>query len=283
MEFTKKEKQTFTGERALFQGKNLEISDCVFEDGESPLKESKNINLKNSSFRWKYPLWYSENLNLKNCTLTETARAGIWYTKNITIRDTLIAAPKTFRRAEGVTLENIDIPDAQETFWHCKKINLKNVTANGTYFALDSEDIICENLKLTGGYCFDGVKNAVIRNAEINTKDAFWNSKNVTVYDSYISGEYLGWNAENLTLINCTIESLQGMCYIKNLKLVNCKLINTTLAFEYSTVDADICGGVDSILNPSGGRITAGHIDKLIIEPDKVDPEKTVIECTEAA
>lgn len=280
---TKLENKTFTGERALFQGKDLFIADSTFEDGESPLKESADIALENCDFKWKYPLWYSKNLKLENCTLTVDARAGIWYTENIQIRGGLIAAPKTFRRVDGVTVENADIPNAEETFWHCKNITLKNVTAKGAYFALNSENIVCENFRLTGGYCFDGVKNLVIRNAEINTKDAFWNSKNVTVYDSYISGEYLGWNAENLTLINCTIESLQGMCYIKNLKLVNCKLVNTTLAFEYSTVDADICGGVDSVLNPSGGIIRAGHIGELIIEPDKVDPEKTVIICTEAA
>lgn len=85
------------------------------------------------------------------------------------------------------------------------------------------------------------------------SKDAFWNSENVTVYDSFISGEYLGWNAKNLTLINCTIESLQGMCYIENLVMKNCRLIHTALAFEYSTVDAQIQGKIDSVLNPSGG------------------------------
>ena len=92
------------------------------------------------------------------------------------------------------------------------------------------------------------------------SKDAFWNSNHVTVYDSFISGEYLGWNARNLTLVNCTIESLQGMCYIENLKMMNCKLINTTLAFEYSTVDAQIVNTVDSVLNPSGGIIRADKI-----------------------
>ena len=111
--------------------------------------------------------------------------------------------------------------------------------------------------------------------------DAFWNSNHVTVYDSFISGEYLGWNARNLTLVNCTIESLQGMCYIENLKMVNCKLINTTLAFEYSTVDAQIVNTVDRVLNPSGGIIRADKIGKLILEKDKVDPGKTTIICTE--
>ena len=57
------------------------------------------------------------------------------------------------------------------------------------------------------------------------------------------------------------------------------KLINTTLAFEYSTVDADITSRVDSVLNPTSGTITADSIDKLIIEKDKVDPSLTKIVC----
>ena len=111
------------------------------------------------------------------------------------------------------------------------------------------------------------------------SKDAFWNTDHVTVYDSFISGEYLGWNAKNLTLVNCTIESLQGMCYIDNLVMKNCKLINTTLAFEFSTVDAEITSNINSVMNPSGGTITADHIEELILEKDKVDPQKTKIIC----
>jgi hypothetical protein len=119
----------------------------------------------------------------------------------------------------------------------------------------------------------------VIRNAKMLSKDAFWNTENVTVHDSFISGEYLGWNAKDLTLINCTIESLQGMCYIDNLVMKNCKLINTTLAFEYSTVDAEITSKIDSVMNPSGGVIRAESIAELIIERDKVNPQKTKIIC----
>ena len=36
--------QKFVGERALFQSRDLELSYCTFADGESPLKESKNLN-----------------------------------------------------------------------------------------------------------------------------------------------------------------------------------------------------------------------------------------------
>ena len=47
-----------TGERALFGSRDLIVKDCVFDGGESPLKESANIELYDSLFRWKDPLWY---------------------------------------------------------------------------------------------------------------------------------------------------------------------------------------------------------------------------------
>ena len=265
------------GERALFQGNDLKIYDTIFQDGESPLKESRDIELIDSSFKWKYPLWYAENVKAQGCVWFEMARAGVWYTKNAEIINCAIEAPKNFRRCDNLYLKDVSFANASETLWHCKNVKLQNVTAKGDYFAMDSRGIKIENLTLYGNYSFDGVKDVEIRRSRLLSKDAFWNSENVTVYDSYISGEYLGWNAKNLTLVNCTVESLQGMCYIDNLKMKNCKLLNTTLAFEYSTVEADIEGHIESVLNPSGGSITADSIGELIIEKDKVDPGKTKI------
>ena len=158
---------------------------------------------------------------------------------------------------------------------------MNRVTAKGDYFAMNSKNMVIKDFQLLGNYSFDGAENVEIHNAKMLSKDSFWNSDNITVYDSFISGEYLGWNAKNLTLINCTVESLQGMCYIDNLVMKNCKLINTTLAFEYSTVEADIHSKIDSVLNPNGGIIRADSIGELIIEKDKVDPAKTKIICKE--
>lgn len=67
------------------------------------------------------------------------------------------------------------------------------------------------------------------------------------------------------------------MCFIEDLVLKNCTLVNTTLAFEYSTVDADIVGSVDSVKNPASGRIACGGIGELILESDRVDVSKTQI------
>lgn len=253
----------------------------TFDDGESPLKESRNIELACSLFKWKYPLWYCKNIKLDGCTLFEMARAGIWYTEDISVRNTVIEAPKNFRRCRGVSLENVNFPNAAETLWSCRDVRLDHVTARGDYFAMNCEGLDINDLTLVGNYSFDGVKNMTIRNSRLLSKDAFWNTDGVTVYDSFISGEYLGWNAKNLTLVNCTVESLQGMCYIDGLVMKNCRLINTTLAFEYSRVEADIVGKIDSVLNPSGGSITADHIDELIIEPSRVDPHAVRITCRE--
>ena len=281
MQLNEVRQEYLTGERALFMSKDLKVYDSVFADGESPLKESENIELYVSLFRWKYPLWYCNHVKAERCTRFDMARAGVWYTNDISVKDTIIEAPKNFRRCDGVTLQNVNFPHAEETLWNCGNVTLDHVTATGDYFAMNCKNMKIDHFELIGNYSFDGVENMEIHNSRLLSKDAFWNTDHVTVYDSFISGEYLGWNAKNLTLINCTIESLQGMCYIDNLVMKNCKLINTTLAFEYSTVDAEIVSNITSVMNPSGGTITADHIGELIIEKDKVDPSKTKIICNQ--
>ena len=269
----------YTGERPLFHAEHLEIGDTIFGEGESPLKESSDITLKNSMFQWKYPLWYSKNVVAQDCTWAEMARAGVWYTDNLQVTNALIEAPKNFRRCKELTLEHVFLPHAEETLWNCQKVTMKDVSARGDYFAMNCSDMQISDFELAGNYSFDGVRNVEIHHAKMLSKDAFWNSENVTVYDSFISGEYLGWNAKNLTLINCTIESLQGMCYIDNLVMKNCKLLNTTLAFEYSTIDVEITDGITSVLNPASGMIRAQSIDTLILDPEKIDPAQTQIVC----
>lgn len=280
---TEIDNQVLTGERALFQGHDLLIQDTIFVDGESPLKESRNIELLNCMFKWKYPLWYAKHIAVKNSTWFEMGRAGVWYTDDISVEDCAIEAPKNFRRCHDVTLRNVSFPNAAETLWNCDGVTLDQVVATGDYFAMNSQNMDIRGLTLYGNYSFDGVQNVTIRHSRLLSKDAFWNSDHVTVYDSFISGEYLGWNAKNLTLINCTVESLQGMCYIDNLVMKNCKLLNTTLAFEYSTVDAEIDSRINSVMNPTSGIIRADSIGELIMERDKIDPEKTTIICKKEA
>ena len=269
-----------TGERALYGARDLKVVDCVFEDGESPLKECKNIEVEGSLFRYKYPLWYSENVIVDHSSWFEMGRSGVWYTKNLVVRDCMIEAPKNFRRCENVTIERTSLSNAAETLWNCKKVKLNQVTAKGDYLGFHSEDIEVDGLDLYGNYAFDSAKNITIKNSRLMSKDSFWSCENVTIENCIIYGEYLGWNSKNLTFINCTIESNQGLCYIDGLKMVGCKLIHTDLSFELCEhIDAEITTRIDSVKNPISGKITAPEIGELILDPSRVDVTGTVIDC----
>ena len=273
--------QYLTGERAMFQARDCHFTYCTFAEGESPLKESSDLQIDNTLFKWKYPLWYCRNVAIKDSTLFEMARAGIWYTENISVYDTIIEAPKNFRRTKGIRLINVELPNAAETLWNCEDIEMERVSARGDYFAMNSRRIVARDFNLVGNYSFDGCSDIEIHNARMLSRDAFWNAENVTVYDSFISGEYLGWNSRNITLVNCTIESMQGMCYIDNLVMKNCRLINTNLAFEYTQADVEIVGAEDSVFNPKGGIIRADRIGELIMDGRKVKIDQTDIQAGE--
>ncbi len=268
----------FEGERSLFAEHDANIVNTVFGDGESPLKESYNISLTNSIFKWKYPLWYSKHVHVDNTTFETMARSGIWYTHDIQIENSILQAPKLFRRCTDISLDHVFFADAEETLWNCDDVKMVHVQATGNYFGMNTDNCYLDHVNIVGNYCFDGSKNIEIHNSTFISKDAFWNCENVTIVDSTISGEYLGWNTKNLTLINCTIESNQGLCYIDGLILKNCRLLRTDLAFEYcQNIDADIVSDVVSIKNPISGVIKAHHVGEIILDATKVNPEDTRI------
>ncbi len=269
--------ERLTGERALFAARDCEIEETIFDDGESPLKESRNISLRACMFKWKYPLWYAKEIDVRDSTWFDMARAGVWYSERVRVTDCAIEAPKNFRRCHDLTLRHVSFANAAETLWECDGVTLTDVTAKGDYFAMNSRNMTADNLTLYGNYSFDGCRNLTVRNSRLLSKDAFWNCEDVRAENCFISGEYLGWNTKRLTLVDCTIESLQGLCYVEDLVLRNCRLLNTTLAFEYSTVDAEIVGRVDSVKNPTSGRIVADEIGELILESERIDPAKTEI------
>lgn len=272
------ENKKFSGERALFDTHDVEIDNCTFFDGESPLKESSNLLITNSSFEWKYPLWYGKNIVVKDSKITETGRAGIWYSDHVTFSNTPVKGPKNFRKCDDLEIINCDFEDAQETLWKCSNVRLTNSKIKGNYVFMGSDNLTVENLVLEGDYGFDTCKNVVIRNSTLHTKDAFWNCENVIVYNSTIVGEYLAWNTKNIRFVNCHIESLQGLCYVKNLVLENCTMANTTLSFEYSEdVNAEVNSVIDSVKNLASGRLVCNGINELIMDKEQIDPTKSII------
>ena len=276
MEKKKYQGESYTGERALFMLKDASLEEVRFYDGESPLKESSNLEINKCRFEWKYPLWYANNIYVRESYLALTARSGIWYTNYITMDNCLIDAPKTFRRASFITLNMCTLNHADETFWSCNNIKLNCVKAKGDYFLMNASDIEINHLELDGNYFLDGAKNVVVRDSILNSKDSFWNVENATVINCKINGEYLGWNSKNLLFINCEISSHQGLCYIQGLKMINCKLLDTDLCFEYcENIDATIVDEIVSVKNPTSGIIRAKAVKELIINNNSRDYNKS--------
>lgn len=47
----------FEGEHALYGLSNAILENITFGNGKSPLKETKDLVIKNNIFKYKYPLW----------------------------------------------------------------------------------------------------------------------------------------------------------------------------------------------------------------------------------
>lgn len=270
----------FGGERPLFASHGLKLENVTIHAGESALKECSDITAVACTFEGKYPFWHVDGFTIRECLFTSGARAALWYSKNLEMTDTQVDAPKMFREMESMRLNKVRIPDAQETMWHCKDVSLTDVeVSNADYLFMHSRDIDIDHYRQQGNYSFQYCKNVTIRNAVIESKDAFWNTENVTVYDSELTGEYLGWHSKNLTLIRCRISGTQPLCYCDNLIMEQCVMApDADLAFEESTLQADILGPVTSVKNPTSGRILADAYGDIIIDENIKQPADCKIE-----
>ena len=260
--------KTFDEERALYNLTNADVTDCVFAgpaDGESVLKEARDVKLENCRFSLRYPLWHVEGFKLHDSSLDEATRAPIWYSRDGVITDSDLNCIKAVRECQNIKISDCTIA-SEEFGWKCDGIAVTDSTLKAQYVFLDSKNVTLDMVEMSGKYSFQYMENLTIRNSVLDTKDAFWHSKNVTVFDSVVKGEYLAWFSEGLTLVNCRISGTQPLCYCKNLTLVNCTMEGTDLAFEYSDVEATILGHVDSIKNPRSGSITVDSVGEVIME-----------------
>ena len=272
-------KKTLTGERAAFKAKDTIFSFCRFEDGESPIKEAHNVEVLNSSFAYKYPLWYGREIKVRNSALEAGERAGIWYSKDVSFEDCIIDGVKNFRKCGALLIKRCVFANAEETLWWNEGVELDQVEVrNAAYFGMGSKRLKINKLVLQGNYAFDGCEDLLIENSTLDTKDAFWNCKKITLKNCRIKGEYFGWNSEEVTLIHCHVESHQGFCYMKKVTLVDCEVENSDLTFEYcSEINADITSKLDSLKNPLSGKIRAKEIGEIILDDDAIDHSLTEI------
>ncbi|MDE5938408.1 MAG: DUF3737 family protein [Lachnospiraceae bacterium] len=262
------ENQQFDEERALYHLQEADVKNCIFAgpaDGESVLKEARDVNLTDCTFSLRYPLWHVKKFTVEHAAMDELTRAAIWYASDGVIRNSTLGGIKAVRECERIRLEDCRIV-SQEFGWKSEKITLADSEIESEYLFFDSRDVKLERVKMKGKYSFQYMKNLEITDCVLDTKDAFWHSENVTVRNSVVKGEYLAWFSDGLTLIDCKIIGTQPLCYCKNLRLVNCTMEDTDLSFEYSDVEADVKGHVISIKNPKSGTITVDSVGEIIRE-----------------
>lgn len=164
----------YAGERPLFGSKGLKIENVTIHTGESALKECADIEAVNCRFEGKYPMWHIQGLRVDKCVFTEGARAALWYCKDVNISRSSIESPKALRELDGVTLRDCCIPEAVETFWQCRNIQLENVEVHhADYIFFHCRGLRINNYRQQGNYTFQYCSDIEISNANIDTKDAF--------------------------------------------------------------------------------------------------------------
>ena len=266
--------QNFPDERDLYGADGVKLIGCTFDgaaDGESALKEARNVILENCYMNLRYPLWHNNAVEIKGVEMTENCRAALWYSSEVKISESKLNGIKALRECEDVTIDKSRIC-SPEFGWKSSVIRITDTEILSQYAFLLARDIKLDKVKFTGKYAFQYVRSAVIENSVLDTKDAFWHAQNVTVKNCTVKGEYLGWYSENMTFINCEIIGTQPLCYCKNLKLGNCTMRDTDLSFEYSDVDAHIYGSILSVKNPRSGKINADGIGEVILTEDSKYP-----------
>jgi hypothetical protein len=271
--------KAFDEERALYNLKNTEVNKCTFAgpaDGESALKEARNIVICDCNFSLRYPLWHVIDFKIKKSTISDASRAPIWYSMNGIIENSSISGIKAIRECNNISISNCHII-SEEFGWKCNNINIFDSQIDSVYLLFETKNVHIKNIKMQGKYSFQYMDNVIIENSYLDTKDAFWHSKNVTVKNTVVKGEYLAWFSENVTFIDCKIIGTQPLCYCKNLKLINCTMEATDLAFEYSEVDADVVGNILSVKNPKSGKIVADSVGNVIFEDAVMPVEGQVI------
>ena len=265
------ENLSFDAERALYGEGDIYIRDCSFDgpaDGESALKEAGKITAERCYFNLRYPLWHCDGVHIWSCEMTENCRAALWYSSNIEIVGARLHGIKAVRECERVFISKSDVI-SPEFGWFSSDITVRESSFVSEYFMLRAKRLDFHNVKFSGKYSFQYIEDSVFEKCSFDTKDAFWHAKNVTVKDSTVKGEYLAWYSENITFENCTIIGTQPLCYCKGLRLINCRMIDCDLSFEKSEVEADVVGHIDSVKNPSGGRIIADFIGEIIYDTDE--------------
>ena len=119
--------KTYDEERALYHLQDAEVKECVFAgpaDGESALKEARNVIVRDCRFSLRYPLWHTQSYQLIGCSLDELTRAPIWYAGDGVIDSTEIRGVKCLRECDNTEIRHSKIV-SPEFGWRTKQLEIR--------------------------------------------------------------------------------------------------------------------------------------------------------------
>ena len=248
-------------ERAFYGSKNVHFKNIIIdgiEQGESAFKECRNISIEDTNIVLKYCVWHCHNITLYKSIIDVNSRASIWYCENMEIVNCKLNGIKVCRNCSNLTIKD-SVINSDDFGWMCEGVKLINCKISGVTPLLHSSNITIDGTDFNAKYILQ------------------YSNKNVYCKDCKLVGEYLAWYSENCVFENCHIDSIQPLCYCKKLILINCTMANSNLSFEYSEVEADIKGHVDSIRNVLSGKIICDSLGEYV-QDEHVHECKGVIE-----
>ena len=269
----------FGGERPLFGTHDIRLENVTIREGESAIKECRNIEAVNCRFEGNYPFWHVHKFLIEKCYFAVGGRSALWYSDHLTMKDTVIDAPKMFREMSHLKLENVVINDADEVFWRCDNLRIRNLKLHdGTYPFMFSHDIEIDGLDSDSKYVFQYVRNAVIRKrAHHHKRRAMGNAQCHRVRlraQRRVSRLAFAQSAPGQLPHNRRTAAL--LCPRPCARKLHLRP-DCDRAFEYSTLEADIHGNIINIKNPISGHIVADEIGSVTIDENIKAPADCII------
>lgn len=137
------ENKTFDMERTLYNSDGLLLKNCRFDgpaDGESALKESRNVELENCFFNLRYPFWHDDSVKITDAEMTEMCRAAIWYSRNMEIAHSKLHGIKALRECANIKMRGCDVI-SPEFGCYCKGLKLMDCEMVDTDLSFEKSQV----------------------------------------------------------------------------------------------------------------------------------------------
>ena len=155
------ENQTFDEERSLYHLQHGDVISCTFAgpaDGESALKECRDLSVADCYFDLRYPFWHCENVTVYDSVISGEYAA--WYSKNLRLFRCKIVGTQPFCYAENLYLEDCVMENCDLSFENSSvnatvnsKIDSVKNPLHGYIKAKEYGEIILDEHKKDGADC----------------------------------------------------------------------------------------------------------------------------------